>query len=97
MAKNGKTQKKAATKAPTKKNTKLDGTKLEVAQALVNAKDTGIGPGTWSGTGKFPTRTLKALELGGLAKSKEKKGGDGKKAAFFFPTAATAKAIQASA
>jgi hypothetical protein len=85
MAKNSKNTK---TQGP-----KLSGTKLDVAVALVDTKDTGIGPGTWNGDGKFPTRTLKALEQAGYAKSKEKKLEDGKKGTFFFPTAATQKAI----
>ena len=91
MAKNGTTKKTAK-----KTIAKLNDTALGVAQALLAAEDTGIGPGNWTGDARFPTRTLKALETRGLAKSKEKKVDGGEKATFYFATAATAKAVEAN-
>jgi hypothetical protein len=81
-----------------KQTTKLNDSQRTVAEALIDTKNTGIAPSTWTGDGKFPTRTLQSLEKIGLAKSKEKKvDGTKKKEAFWFPTAKTSKVLDQQA
>jgi hypothetical protein len=87
--------KNGSSKSATKNTTKLNDVQISLAKNLVSHKDDGLAASNWSGDGKFPTRTFQTLEKNGLAKPKEKKNESGKKETFWFPTAKTAKAVEA--
>ena len=82
-----------ATKTAAKKPAavKLNDVQKAAAELLVAQKENGVAPSTF--TGRFPTRTLQALEKHALAKTKAKKNAAGVKETVWFPTAKTAKAI----
>ncbi len=93
-----KNSKKKTTKAaPKLKAVKLNDMQRTLAGQLVEAKETGISATGWSSEGRFPTRSLQALEQSGLAKSKQKKNDEGVKETYWFPTAKTSKVLTKAA